>query len=367
MGEKQQIYGSVTSAAAENPTNTGGTMRPNATLKLGYFPLPSAEGERIRYYLAFPGSQFAALDPCIGDGSAFAKIAGDEHALRYGIELDAYRAEQARTPAHYVIQGDALDVHCPVESLSLLYLNPPYTFECGEGRNARMEQVFFEHCYRWLKPGGVLILVVPGDKLHVCDQVLAVHFKEKRAYRLTAADSVKYKQVVLFGVRRARRERDRLQDFDVSRARNRIHGMSRGWETLPCLSDIPAAVYPIPESGPVNLMNCGLPLDEIEDLLPKSAACRQALRVLFPPPQSVKGRPLTPLHAGHAAICAVSGMLNGIFGAGEDRHVAAWSSTKAETVSTEEAEDGTIVRTEREHFVQELTLIFASGQTAILR
>ena len=114
-------------------------------------------------------------------------------------------------------------------------------------------------------------------------------------------------------------------------------------------------------------MNRGLPLDEIEDLLPKSAAYRQALRVLFPPTQSVKGRPLTPLHAGHVAICAVSGMLNGIFGAGEDRHVAAWSSTKAVTVSTEEAEDGTIVRTEREHFVQELTLIFASGQTAILR
>ncbi|MCZ2078130.1 MAG: hypothetical protein LC130_24390 [Bryobacterales bacterium] len=69
--------------------------------------------------------------------------------------------------------NNALDVLCSIESLSLLYLNPPYQFESGEGRNARMEQVFLEHCYRWLKPGGVLILVVPGDKLHVCDQVLA--------------------------------------------------------------------------------------------------------------------------------------------------------------------------------------------------
>ena len=49
-------------------------MRPNATLKLGYFPPPSTEEERIRCWLAFPGSQFAALDPCIGDGGAFAKI-----------------------------------------------------------------------------------------------------------------------------------------------------------------------------------------------------------------------------------------------------------------------------------------------------
>jgi hypothetical protein len=341
-------------------------MRPNATLKLGYFPLPIAEAERIHRSLTFPRSPLAALDPCIGDGSAFAEIAGDEHALRYGIELDAYRAEQARAAADQVIQGDALDVHCPVESLSLLYLNPPYMFECGEGRNARMEQVFLDHCYHWLKPGGVLILVVPGDKLHVCDQVLAVHFKEKRAYRLTAPDSVKYNQVVLFGVRRTRRERERLQDFDVSRARSRIHGMSRAWEDLPALPDAAAIVYPIPDGGPVNLVNHGLPLDEIEDLLSESLAYRQACRVLYPPAQIVKGRPLTPLHAGHVAICAVSGILNGIFGAGEDRHVAAWSSTKVVTVSTDEAEDGTIVRTEREHFVQELTLIYASGRTAIL-
>jgi hypothetical protein len=37
----------------------------------------------------------------------------------------AYRFEQAREVAHQMIQGDAMDVHCPVESLSLLYLNPP--------------------------------------------------------------------------------------------------------------------------------------------------------------------------------------------------------------------------------------------------
>jgi hypothetical protein len=137
-----------------------------------------------------------------------------------------------------------------------------------------MEQVFLEHCYRWLKPGGVLILVVPGDKLHVCDQVLAVHFKEKRVYRLSAPDSVKYKQVVLFGLRRTRRERDRLQDSEVSRARNRIHEMSRAWETLPTLLDVPAVVYPIPDGGPANLVNHGLPLDQIEDLLSKSPAYR---------------------------------------------------------------------------------------------
>jgi hypothetical protein len=37
---------------------------------------------------------------------------------------------------------------------------------------------------------------------------------------------------------------------------------------------------------------------------------------------------LTPLHGGHVALCAVSGMLNGIFGSGERRHIAVWQPVK---------------------------------------
>lgn len=64
--------------------------------------------------------------------------------------------------ADEVIQGNALDLFCPVESLSLLYLNPQYDFEIGEGQNRRIAQVFLELTYRWLNPGGVLVLVIPG-------------------------------------------------------------------------------------------------------------------------------------------------------------------------------------------------------------
>lgn len=342
-------------------------MRPAGKLKLGYFPLPSEEAARIRGFLRPPASHYAALDPCIGDGGAFAAIASDDLALRYGIELDAYRAEQARQIAPLVIQGDACNVHCPVESFSLLYLNPPYDFECGDGQNRRMEQIFLEHCYRWLKPGGVLVLVVPGDRLAVCDKVLATHFRDKKAYRLGTPDSEKYKQIVLFGIRRTRGERDRLRDAEVSRARNLISEMSRRWGQLAILPDLPDAVYSIPESGSVELVYRGLPLDEIEDLLPKSAAYRQAHRILFGPSKQVTGRPLTPLHAGHVALCAVSGMLDGIFGSGESRHVATWNAVKITDASEEVEDDGTLIRRERERFVNELTLVFASGATAILR
>jgi hypothetical protein len=128
-----------------------------------------------------------------------------------------------------------------------------------------------------------------------------------------------------------------------------------------------ARVYEVPECGPAKLEYRGLPLDEIEDLLPRSSAYRQAARILFPQPAAIKGRPLTPLHGGHVALCAVSGMLNGVFGSGKDLHVAAWQAVKVVDKSEETEEDGTIIKRERERFTNELTLVYASGETAILR
>jgi hypothetical protein len=66
-------------------------------------------------------------------------------------------------------------------------------------------------------------------------------------------------------------------------------------------------------------------------------------------------------------LCAVSGMLNGVFGSGKELHVAAWQAVKVVDRSEEVGENGTIIQRERERFTNELTLAFASGATAILR
>jgi hypothetical protein len=337
-----------------------------AKLKLGYFPLPATEARRIRRFLSFPAGGCPALDPCIGDGAAFLEITSEARTVRYGIELDAYRAEQVRAVVDQVIQGSCFDVHCPVESLSLLYENPPYDFECGEECNLRLEQLFLEHTYRWLKPGGLLILVVPAERLSACSQVLAAHFKDKRIFRLTEPECVRYNQVVLFGVRRTRQERDRLKDAEVARARQLLWDLSRHPERHSVLSDAADAKYQIPEGAPVQLVYRGLPLDEIEDLLPKSAAYRQARRILFAEEAQVTGRPLTPLHSGHVALLATSGLLNGIFGRDGDRHVACWQSQKVTDHFEEEGEDGTITIRDRERFTNSVTLAFRDGRTAIL-
>lgn len=275
-------------------------MRAIARQKLGYYPLPPNEAARIRRFLSFPQSgETTVLDPCAGTGAALSEITRDADANRYAIELDAFRADAARAAASNVLQGNCFDVHCAVDSFSLLFLNPPYDFEVGESRNQRMERLFLRHTYRWLKPGGVLIFVVPGDRLHPCSDVLSVHFRDKAIYRLTDPDSVKYQQVVLFGVRRSKREREQLKDGEVERAKAKLYSLGRDYASLPVLPDLPDRAFPVPPATPTQMTYRGVPLDVVEDLLPASAAYRQAGRVLFAPETHATGRPLTPLHGGH--------------------------------------------------------------------
>ena len=105
-------------------------MRFSGKSRLGFYPLPLSEAQRIRRFLLFP-EVTSAIDPCVGDGVAFEAITSGAEVLRYGIELDAYRAEQARERIPNMIQGNALEVHCPVESFGCAYCNPPYDWSLG--------------------------------------------------------------------------------------------------------------------------------------------------------------------------------------------------------------------------------------------
>ena len=88
--------------------------------------------------------------------------------------------------------------------------------------------------------------------------------------------------------------------------------------------------------------------------------------MLFAQPSDINGRPLTPLHGGHVGLLCTAGMLNGIFGEGEERHIAHWQSVKLVDKSEEE-EDGVIVIREKERFSNELTVVFSTGEVTSLK
>jgi len=337
-------------------------LRPHGQTKLGFFPLPVAEAKRLKNWLAFP-DQFSALDPCVGDGAAFAHLLHEAPARRYGIEIDSNRVEQARALDIETLQADATEVRCPAESLSLLYLNPPYDWEAGASNNQRLECVFLEHTYRWLKLTGVLVFVIPQLRLAKCARLLSEHFTDLRVFRLTEPACLQYKQIVVLAYRRKRHTR--LSDTALLEGTRYLENLATRPDLDP-LGDTPDVRYECPASEPVLLTNTGIPLDELEDLLLESAAYRQASRLLLPKQRDVRGRPLTPLHGGHVGLLCTAGMLNGVFGEGEDRHVAHWRSVKFTDHWEEQEEDGARILHDRERFSHELTLVFANGKTQIL-
>ena len=337
-------------------------MRPPGKIKLGFFPLPVQEAARLKSWLAF-ASEFSAVDPCVGDGVAFTHLLHGVTAYRYGIEIDANRAEQAKGLGIETLPANTMDVKCPPEAVSLLYLNPPYDWESGGSNNQRLESVFLEHTYRWLKAGGVLLFVIPQLRLAKCARLLSEHFTDLRVFRLTEPACLKYKQIVVLATRRKRHSR--VTDAVLLDGVRYLEALATKAELEP-LRETSEGRYEVPASEPAILTNLGIPLDEVEDLLLESAAYRQASRVLLPKFNDVRGRPLTPLHGGHVGLLCTAGMLNGVFGEGEDRHIAHWRSVKFTDHWEEEEEDGTKILHDRERFSHELTLVFANGRTLVL-
>ncbi|HMG84609.1 MAG TPA: DUF6094 domain-containing protein [Terracidiphilus sp.] len=332
-------------------------MRSAARLKMGYYPLPESEGVKLRSLLSFNGPA-SVIDPCVGQGTALNLVTRDAPVRRYGIELDTERACIASSKGIETIQGNTFDAVAKPESFSLLYLNPPYDSEIGSIGNRRMEAVFLEHTYRWLRMEGVLILVIPFERLHDCTGILSSHFTSLNVFRMTDHDSVQYRQIAVVGVRREVRgsalENNKRQLHSVG-----LYGSFMG------LSELQSGVCPsylLPPSGEATLNYRGLPYDLLEDLLPQSGAWRQVAPLLMSRDDVATGRPITPLHGGHVGLLCTAGLLNGVFGDGENRHIARWRSVKHVTTFVEEDGDAEIIH-HRERWTNELRLVYADGRT----
>ena len=332
-------------------------MRNAARIKMGYFPLPHSEAVNLRTLLAYT-KPAAVIDPCVGQGDALCHLAICAKVLKYGIELDAERARIAGSKGIETIQGNTFDAIVKPESFSLLYLNPPYDSEIGSIANRRMEAVFLEHCVRWLRIEGVLILVIPFERLHDCSGVLSSHFANLNIFRMTDPASTQYRQIVALGIRREIRG----GALESNRRQLQRIGLYGSIQSLPELGPHACAPYPVPPSDPAVLTYRGLPYDLLEDLLPNSSAWKQVGPLLSPREDVATGRPITPLHGGHVGLLCTAGLLNGVFGDKEDRHIARWRSVKHVTTFVEEDGNTQIIH-HRERWANELRLVYADGRT----
>lgn len=99
-----------------------------------------------------PPEPLRILEPSCGDGRIMDMIAAREHRP-FGIEYHAGRANQAKAKGHSVLQANFLE--CPPRAeFDRVVMNPPFY--------GRHYVKHVRHALKFLKPGGVLVSILPA-------------------------------------------------------------------------------------------------------------------------------------------------------------------------------------------------------------
>ncbi len=292
-------------------------IRPQARIKMGYYPTPLSVVERIRTFLSYPAENVNVLDPCCGEGTALKDLVEGAKAATYGIELDEYRAKQAKDVLDYLLRCSYEDVRISNNSFSCLFLNPPYDWQAGSrsesDRNERTEKAFLSDTMKYLLPEGVLVYIVPQKRVTAdVAKILCYKFEDFNTYRFPDDEYERFRQIVLFGRRKSK--------GSVDESCMEMLGAIPCTE-LPEIPHLDRPAYELPGSPEVKLFRSTL-IDEKE--LEKELASSILWEKLNGHGRNGKdgvGRPPLPLHTGHIGLLLASGCLDGVVGEGDDRHI----------------------------------------------
>ncbi len=306
-------------------------MRIHGRIKMGHYPTPPRVVELIRNYLCFPPGQFSSLDPCCGEGDALAGLVAETSAITYGVELDHQRAEESKSRLHHVLRCGIEETRIQHSSCSLLLLNPPYDElaleEEANTKTERQERAFLRMTVPYLIPGGVLVYIIPQNRLDkTIARLLASRFERIHVSRFPDPEYGDFKQIVVLGVKKASNTLDEEEAL-------RLQSLPK-MELSP-LSDKAEMVYALPASGPLTPFRSILvDPEELKKHMTQSClwkrfaalTARSDLRIPRPP---------LPLHSGHLGLLLAAGKLDGIMGTGEDSHLVKGSVRKITTVMQE--------------------------------
>lgn len=330
--------------------------RPEARIKMGYYPTPLSCADRIKSFLNFPPENVNVLDPCCGEGVALTNVVDGANASTYGIELDEYRAKQAKDSLDHVLHCGYEDARISNYAFSYLFLNPPYDWLSGSSSTElsaeRTEKAFLKGTVKYLMPQGVLVYIVPQKR--VTDdvaKVLSYRFEDLNTYRFQDDEYERFRQIILFG---RKKQRNHLDDnsFEVLSA--------IPYTTLPEIPYLSEPMYDLPPSPPVKLFRSTL-IDEaeLENEL-KSSPLWEKLNGHGSNSKNGVGRPPLPLHTGHLGLLLASGCLDGMVGKGEDKHIVRGKVEKI-THTQQEYEGDVLIEREVERYRVSIKVLTQDG------
>jgi len=337
-------------------------------IKNGYFPTDADTMSRILSSLSVPKTgQLRILDPCAGEGTALAECKhhfGNNRVEAFAVEYDKERAWHAKQILDRCIHGDIQDCVLGQRQYGLLWLNPPYGDLVsdkgstgdrfgGKGRK-RLEKLFYHLTVSTLQFDGVMVLIIPQYSLDK-EMVgwITTHFHRIEVYK---APEQKFKQVVLFGVRRRTKEARN----DTSDAKERLLSIVGGEVELDILPEIwSSEPYVVPASlgGDVKFNYMKLDTAQLADEIQRNPCLWNQFELKF---RSValetSRRPLRKMSDWHLALALASGQVSGLVQSKDGQQFLIKGGThkeKTRSVSTEIDEDNrlTSITTLTDRFV----------------
>jgi len=319
-------------------------------IKAGYYPTDQQTLDGVASMLEpGPESKTRIYDPCCGEGSALHFIgesltAAGGSVQSLGVEFDPERAWRAKDLLDLAIHSDIHDVTITPNSVSLLFLNPPYGDVVNDramleakGKVNRLEKVFYGRTVRSLVPGGVLVLIVPH---YVIDEDfatrIALGFSGVHVFK---APEQQYKQYVIFGVRDRKRQADRETQrmlLDSAQGKCNVVTLTPG-----CCE--PYAVPGIPDSRLREARFCAQKLDAAQVTREIEAHLKRTLwpqfETRFVQSALVQRRPLKALGQWHLALALAAGLIAGIVESDGRRILIKGDTTKTKDKKVEATED----------------------------
>ncbi len=325
-------------------------MRLAAQFKGGFYPTPPRVIDLAAELVAVHGGRYRnnrqaqtlrVLDPCCGAGEALEQL-GKRLAQRWavpvetcGVELHQDRAEEAAERLDRALAADLFQTSIANSAFGLLLLNPPYDHD---SEDKRVEHSFLTHCTRYLAEGGVLMFIVPRQRLAVSARYLASHYWDLRCWAFPSPEREAFDQVLLMGRRRAEPHQDGY-------AEQQVKDWSQGEPETLAPRNHPVFSPPLATPGDILFTTRTVdPIAAVAEARKAGLWASQEVRDSLWPATDRRTRPLMPLRRGHLAMLVAAGFLDNLALEAGGQRVLVKGRTTKELVLVEETEDTEVYR-----------------------
>ena len=287
-------------------------MRPPAIEKMGYYPTDEPVVEAIQSYIAPAASRARLFDPCAGEGRAASLLGKALDCETCGVELSPERAAKAEQVLDKVYQAPWQACFLTDESISCLFLNPPYEYDRFDDQK-RLELEFLKTTTPKLARGGLLVYIIPQRILGMPEiaRILAGHYENTRIYRFPDGLFDKFQQVIVFATRRS------IYKAPGENETGEIMGLANA--QIPPIQPVPQPLYellPAPVRGansrPVVFKRMDWEPEEVVEATRKAGVqtTPEWLDLINPSRALAQlTQPVMPLKKGHVAMLMASGMM----------------------------------------------------------